>query len=67
MGKMSKAKGLHASISTKPSESSPNQGYLKISCKRVAHGQEFEGTANGRKGLKSGEPFSSINHINLKA
>jgi hypothetical protein len=67
MGKTSKGTGLEALSSIRTSESSQNQGFLMTSGKRAAHSQEIEGSAKSRKGLKSGEPFSSNNHINLEA
>jgi hypothetical protein len=67
MGKTSKSKGPQTSSSTKASESSQNQGFLKTSGKKAAHSQEIKGSAKSRKGLKSGEPFSSTNHINREA
>ena len=67
MGKTSiGAKG--ASLGTKrASEDSQNQGFLKFFTEKATHGQAVVGPAESRKGLKSGEPFSSTNHINDSA
>jgi hypothetical protein len=67
MKKMSTGNGLDDSSSTNTSESGQNQGFLRTFGDEAAQDQTKEGSAKSRKGLKSGEPFSSVNHINLEA
>lgn len=67
MGKISTgAKGASLSIA-RASEDSQNQGFLKLFTEKATHGQAVVGPAESRKGLKSGEPFSSTNYTNDSA
>jgi hypothetical protein len=64
MGKTHRCASIDSSISAGTSEGSQNQGFLKFSGEKAAHGHEVAGPMKSRKGLKSGEPFSAPNHIN---
>ena len=67
MGKKANQKGNDAVILSKTSEGNLNQGFLKVLAKKATHRLKVEEPGKSRKGLKSGEPFSSINHTNLSA
>jgi hypothetical protein len=67
MGKTHKCIAIDSSISAGTSEDSQNQGFLKFSGEKAAHGHEVAGSMESRKGLKSGEPFSATNYTNQKA
>jgi hypothetical protein len=64
MGYSHKSTAINSSISAKASEDSQNQGFLKFLGEKSAHVLEVAGSMKSRKGLKSGEPFSVLNHIN---
>jgi len=65
MGKTANGAAQAKTKEANASEDSQNQGFLKIFGQMATHRQEVEGLVKSRKGLKSGEPFSSNNHINL--
>jgi hypothetical protein len=67
MGKARKGKEAYASDSSKTSENSQNQGFLRLSNEKAAHGQNVQLLVKSGKGLKSGEPFSALNDTNPKA
>jgi hypothetical protein len=67
MGKTAKV-GANATVLLRIiSEGSKNQGFLKVLGKKASHGLEVEVPVKNGKGLKSGEPFSCINHTNYSA
>lgn len=67
MGKTSRGAEVKTLSSTKSSEDSQNQGFLKFFGINAAHDHVVVGQGKNRKGLKSGEPLSSNNFINQSA
>ncbi len=64
MGYSHKSMGINSLISAKASEDGQNQGFLKFLGEKSTHVVGVAGSMKSRKGLKSGEPFSALNHIN---
>ena len=67
MGKTSKDAEVKTLNSTKSSEDSQNQGFLKFFGKKVAHGHVVAGPRKNRKWLNSSEPITYNNFINQSA
>jgi hypothetical protein len=64
MGKTATGGVKGTTILGRTSESSQNQGFLNLFGKKASHGQAIARLDKSRKGLKSGEPFSSAKHTN---
>jgi hypothetical protein len=67
MGKTSRGAEVKTLSSTKSSEDSQNQRFLKFFGKQAAHDHVVVGPGKNRRGFKSGEPSPSNNFINQSA